>query len=262
MKKLAAILLPLVVAGGTLYLLFAFTTGSTTGGCATALLQGTLVEHDGTLAVESVPPGTISRVSWPFGYGVGSENGTLVLTHLFTTVARVGDQVSVGGGMASDDVTFAGCGPVTLGLMWPTQEAPSEPPRATLAIGGTAYEPCIPPPSGCGYWVTITSEAFGMDRAPLTLHRSYGSAVNGDPEPLTLGEGVSPWIEPGEYDVAFEVGAYSDAASPEPLEDGSLGYPPKVSVACTRRLVVPVGAAVVHLAAAFHGSTCDVTVRW
>lgn len=116
MKKLAAILFPLVIAGGTLYLLFAFMTGAPGGGCATALLQGTLVEQDGTLAVESVPPGTITTVSWPFGYGVGREDGTLTLTRLFTTVARVGDEISVGGGMAADNVTFAACGQVTLGL--------------------------------------------------------------------------------------------------------------------------------------------------
>ncbi len=121
MKKLAAILFPLLIAGGTLYLLFAFMTGTTTGGCPTALLQGTLLEQDGTLAIGSVPPGTVSKVSWPFGYGVGDENGTLTLTRLFTIVAREGDEVSVGGGMASDNVTFAGCGQVTLGLMFPPE---------------------------------------------------------------------------------------------------------------------------------------------
>jgi hypothetical protein len=125
MKTLTAILLSLVVAGGALYLAFSLAMGTTTGGCATALLQGTLVEHDGALGVESVPPGTTTPVSWPFGYGVGSENGTLTLTRLFSVVAREGEEVSVGGGMAADNVTFAACGPVTLGLMFPPEPSPA-----------------------------------------------------------------------------------------------------------------------------------------
>ena len=223
MKLLAAILVSLAIAGGGLWLAVAFALGTTSGGCPAALLQGTLVEQDGTLAVESVPPGTVTKVTWPFGYGVSEEDGTLVVTRLFSTVAREGDEVSVGGGMAADNITWAGCGQVTLGLMFPPQEIPSEPARATLTVTGTAYEPCIPPPSGCGYWVSLTSERFGTDRAALEHNRSYESAAGGTPEPLTLGEGLSPWIDPGAYDLAFEVGAFSDAATPEPLDDGSMG---------------------------------------
>ncbi len=146
MKKLIAVLASLGIAGGALYLGFALAAGTTTGGCPTALLQGMLVEVDGSLGVESVPPGTISKVEWPFGYGVGQEDGTLVLTRLFSTVAREGDEVSVGGGVLGNDATFTGCGQVTLGLTFPPQESPSEPAGATLTVTGTAYEPCIPPP--------------------------------------------------------------------------------------------------------------------
>jgi hypothetical protein len=125
MKKLIAVLVAVLVAlalaGGALYLGFALALGTTTGGCPTALLQGTLVEVDGTLGVESVPPGSVSKGDWPFGYGVGDEDGTLVLTRLFTTVAREGDQVSVGGGSSSDDATFTACGSVSLGLMFPQE---------------------------------------------------------------------------------------------------------------------------------------------
>jgi hypothetical protein len=258
----AVILVSLAIAGGGLWLAAALAMGTTTGGCAAALLQGRLVEQDGTLAVESVPSGTITRVTWPFGYGIGTENGTLTVTRLFSTVAREGDEISVGGGMAADNTTWAGCGQVTPGLIFPPEEIPSEPTRATLTVTGTAYEPCIPPPSGCGYWVSLTSERFGTDRAALGHDRSYESAANGDPEPLTLGAGLAPWIDPGAYDLTFEVGAFSDDATPVPLEDGSMGYPPRLSVACTKRLVVPVGATAVTVDVAYDGSTCDVTVRW
>jgi hypothetical protein len=266
MKKLiavvVAVLAALALAGGALYLGFALALGTTTGGCPTALLQGTLVEVDATLGVESVPPGSVSTVDWPFGYGVGEEDGTLILTRLFTTVAREGDQVSVGGGSSSNDAIWTACGSVSLGLLWKPEEIPSEPARATLTVTAIAHEPCIPPPSGCGYWVNLTSPVFGTDRAPLTHHRSYESAANGDPEPLTLGEGLAPRIEPGRYDLTFEVGAYSDTQSPVVGPRGSLGYPPRVSVACTEHLVVPTGVTAVTVAVDFHGSTCEVAVGW
>ena len=127
MRKLIAALVALVIAGGALYLVMAFATGTTSGGCPTALMQGTLVDVDGSLGVESVPPGSVSKVDWPFGYGVGEENDMLVLTRLFTTVAREGDPVSVGGGFLGDDSSFTACGPVSLGLQWPAEEIPSEP---------------------------------------------------------------------------------------------------------------------------------------
>ena len=73
MKRLVAVLVPLVLAGGALSLGFALATGTTPGGCPTALLQGALVEVDGGLGVESVPPGTVSRMSWPFGYPDGDD---------------------------------------------------------------------------------------------------------------------------------------------------------------------------------------------
>jgi hypothetical protein len=127
MKKLIAALVALVIAGGALYVGVAFAMGTTTGGCPTALMQGALVEVAGSLGVESVPPGSVSKVDWPFGYSVGEEDGTLVLTRLFTTVAREGDPVSVGGGSLGDDSSFTACGQVTLGLMFPPEEIPSEP---------------------------------------------------------------------------------------------------------------------------------------
>jgi len=135
MRKLAVLVFALAMTGGALWLTMALAMGTTTGSCATALLQGTLVEQDGTLAVESVPPGTVTKVTWPFGYGVGTEGGTLVITRLFTVVAREGDEVSVGGGMLSDDVTFNGCGQVTPGLMFPPEPTPSWRARAPLAHG-------------------------------------------------------------------------------------------------------------------------------
>ena len=258
MRKVITVLGAIAVTSGTLGLVFALATAGP-GGCPTALLQGTLVERDGTLAVAAVPGGGVVRVQWPFGYGVDEQDGTLTLTRVFTTVAREGDLVSVGGGEGGPG--FQACGPVTLGLIIPPEEQPSGPARVMLTVTGTAYEPCIPPPSGCGYWVTITSPTSGTDRAPLEHRRSYESAANGGPAPLTLGDGLPPRLAPGAYDLAFEVGEYSDAATMEPLDDGTMGYRPRVSVACTARLLVPVDATEVAVDVTYHGSRCEVVIE-
>ena len=179
---------------------------------------GRLVDADGTLAVEAVPGGPVTRVEWPFGYGVGEEAGTLTLTRVFMTVAREGDLVSMGGGEGGPG--FRACGPVTLGLILPP-EAPRV--GVGLTVTGTAYEPCIPPPSGCGYWVSIGAPGGATWRAPLDHDRTYESAVSGDPAPLTVGDGLPASLAPGGYDLVLEVGEYSDAATPEPLDDGTLG---------------------------------------
>src|SRR3990170_3366780 len=50
------------------------------GGCPTALLQGTLIELDGTLGVQQTPPGQAMPVAWPIGYGVRDDRGVIVLT--------------------------------------------------------------------------------------------------------------------------------------------------------------------------------------
>ncbi|MEI7744998.1 MAG: hypothetical protein WCK58_14765 [Chloroflexota bacterium] len=113
MRKVIAVLAPLAVLGGALLLLFGLVTASP-GGCPTALLQGTLVEQDGTLAIASVPDRRVVAVGWPFGYRVTREEGALTLVRVIWPVAREGDQVSVGGGEGGPG--FQGCGPVTLGL--------------------------------------------------------------------------------------------------------------------------------------------------
>ena len=90
------------------------------GGCPTALVQGTLVNLDGTLGVQPLPPGQPMPVTWPIGYGVRDDQGVFVLTRfLVVDVAREGDTVSVGGGMSADNSTFQGCGPVGNGLLIP-----------------------------------------------------------------------------------------------------------------------------------------------
>jgi hypothetical protein len=260
MRKLIALVAALVAAGGALVLGFAVLAGTTTGGCPAALLQGTLVEQDGTLAVRSIPGDSVVSVRWPFGYGVGQEDGRLTLTRVFMTVAREGDLVSVGGGAGAHDGEFLACGPVSLGLTIPPEQMPSEPPRAKLTVTGTAYEPCIPPPSGCGYRVRLTSPSDGTSHAELEHHRSFENAASGDPTPLPLGEGLPQWIEPGDHELVFEVAASSDDATPEPLDDGTLGYKPQVSIACTWHLVVPPDANAVMVDVTFRGSTCTVVV--
>lgn len=81
-------------------------------GCPAALLEGDLVEDGGTLAVRS-SGGALVGVDWPLGYGVGTEDGRLVLTRLFVVVARPGDRVSMGGGEGGEH-RFRACGPIAI----------------------------------------------------------------------------------------------------------------------------------------------------
>ena len=166
MRWIVATLIAVTIAGGALYLGFALLAGTTTGACPTALLQGELVEEGGSLVVRSIPEGGISKVQWPFGYGVGQEDGALTLTRVFMTVAREGDLVSMAGGSGADDGVFIACGPVALGLAIPPEQVAPDP-GAKLTVIGTAYEPCIPPPSGCGYRASLTSPSGATHRAEL-----------------------------------------------------------------------------------------------
>ena len=114
MRKVLVVIASLGVAGAALVLASMLAVAGPDG-CPTALLEGTLVEQSGTLAVKSAFDGTAVAVRWPFGYGGGEENGTLTLTRVFATVAREGDTVSMGGGEGGAGV-FAACGPVAVGL--------------------------------------------------------------------------------------------------------------------------------------------------
>ena len=81
------------------------------GGCATALLEGTLEAEPstGSLVVRTDDGHAVS-VTWPIGYGIGGgANGETVLTRLFILVARPGDRVSMGGGEGRS-AEFAACG--------------------------------------------------------------------------------------------------------------------------------------------------------
>jgi hypothetical protein len=246
-RRLVAAIVAFAVVGGTLALGFALAAAGP-GTCPTALLQGTLVEREGTLAVASVPGGAVVDVAWPFGYGVERRDGTLTLTRVFMPVAREGDQVSIGGG--SDGSGFQGCGPIALGLTIPA-EPHSDGVPATLRVTGTALQPCIPPPSGCGYWVVVAWTG-GSARAPLAHNRSYESAANGDPAPLTLGDGLPRTLAPGVHELRFEVGEYSDVAS----GDGG----PQVGVACAQRIDVSEDTALILANVIYNGDRCTVEV--
>jgi hypothetical protein len=249
-RRLLAAVAALAVVGGALALGFALAAAGP-GACPTALLQGTLVEREGTLAVASVPGGAIVEVAWPFGYGVERGDGTLTLTRVFMPVAAVGDQVSLGGG--ADGGGFVGCGPVALGLTFPAEPPPDTPVAAILTVTGTAFEPCIAPPSGCGYWVVVAS-GTRVDRVPLTHDRTYENAANGDPAPLRVGEGLLPTLATGSYELRFEVGEYSDA---EPV-----GASPRVGVACHERVDVSEATVRVSAYVRYRGSLCSVEVTY
>lgn len=265
MRKPVSILVAVAVAVGGLWLGWNLLMAGP-GGCPTALLEGVLTEQDGTLVVASVPDGTVSVVTWPFGYGVGTdEDGTLTLTRLFAVVAREGDPVSMGGApfayapgtQEPGDPVFVACGPVTIGLTQPPEELPAQT-GATLRVTGTALEPCIPPPSGCAYWATFVSPTTGTDVAPFDLNRTFESAATGEPEPMTLGPGLPPRVDPGVYELVFEVGVFSDTATRVPLGDGTSGFVPERTVACQVRLDVLAAAADVAVHVTFEGLGCTV----
>lgn len=85
----------LVVLGGVMVL-----ASASSGGCATALLEGTLEEDPSTGGlVVRTDDGHAETVTWPIGYGTGGgANGETVLTRIFIQVAKPGDRVSMGGG--------------------------------------------------------------------------------------------------------------------------------------------------------------------
>ena len=73
---------------------------------------------------------------------------------------------------------------------------------AELQVIGAAREPCIPPPSGCGYGVTLLVP--GGD----SYHAEFVPAVEGGP--LLADIGLPASLPPGSYAVAFETIQVSD----------------------------------------------------
>lgn len=119
-----------IVAGVALGTVFVLGTAST-GGCPTALLEGTLAMQDGSgaLVVIRADAGPV-RVRWPIGYGVGGGgNGELVLTRLFQQVARPGDHVAMAGADGGDH--FNACGVVEVTAQPPNPEPQPIPPAGT-----------------------------------------------------------------------------------------------------------------------------------
>ena len=79
--------------------------------CMDALLSGTLAVNNQTgLGVEN--GGEKMAVEWPFGYTARMELGVIVLVdETGKSVAKVGDEISVGGGFGNQ--LWHACGPVT-----------------------------------------------------------------------------------------------------------------------------------------------------
>ena len=73
--------------------------------CMVALMVGTLARNPQTGLGISGGRGEVTPVLWPFGYSARVELDKVVLVdETGTTVAREGDQVSLGGGLGADDV--------------------------------------------------------------------------------------------------------------------------------------------------------------
>lgn len=109
-RALVVVILAAVAGLGALWGGMMLATAST-GGCATALLEGTLEADPSTgRLVVRTDDGHAVSVTWPIGYGIaGGANGETVLTRLFIQVARPGDRVSMGGGEGGS-ADFAACG--------------------------------------------------------------------------------------------------------------------------------------------------------
>ena len=247
----------LVVGGG--WLAMSLALGTTSWGCPTALVQGTLVELDGSLGVQGPNGGPPGAVRWPFGYAVERRDGTLVLTRLFQVVAREGDVVGVGGGVLGDDDVFDGCGVVTIGWVIPPEPTPEPTPdaKATLVVVATAAEPCIPPPSGCGYAVSLTSASGESWTASFNDRRTYEEVSAGTKAALQLGPGLPTALSPGAYTVTFDLSVYSDVVSFD-ANGNELG--PQPAGACSATLTVPdlAGAHAVPVRAAFDNQACTI----
>ncbi len=72
-----------------------------------ALLEGTLVVVDGCLRLKPTLGETSSVPVWPPDYSLGDDNGVLVIRNgPGEMVARVGDQVQLGGGQIDGDWLF------------------------------------------------------------------------------------------------------------------------------------------------------------
>lgn len=134
MRKVLAILVPVVLVGLGLIALIPLTSGAL-GPCQTALLHGTLAARDGVLVVESADGTETVHVRWPFGYMPGDDGGRLGLWHFVTVIAHEGDRVEMGGGTGVDEV-FNACGPVTVTFVAPTIEPQPIPPPGSAGPQG------------------------------------------------------------------------------------------------------------------------------
>ena len=89
-------------------------------GCATALLEGTLVANGaGGLAVQA-PEGGIVTVHWPSGVGWDTMATGYILTNpLGQPIAHEGEFVSMAGGVPGDSPEFDACGPIAVSASGP-----------------------------------------------------------------------------------------------------------------------------------------------
>ena len=137
--------------------------------------------------------------------------------------------------------------------------APSASPTATLLTGsaelqvtGAAREPCIAPPSGCGYGVTLVVPGGG------SYHAAFVPAVEGGP--LLPDIGLPASLPPGSYLVAFEATQHSDQLRQD--ETGAtITEPPISSIGCAETFSVGSRTKLVRMRVVFDGSDCEVRIR-
>ena len=123
---------------------------------------------------------------------------------------------------------------------------------AELQVIGAAREPCIPPPSGCAYAVTLLVP--GGD----SHHAEFVPAVEGGP--LLPDIGLPASLPPGSYAVAFETIQVSD----EMREDASgemVPAPPVSSIGCAETFSVLSRTSSVRVRVTFDGSDCVIRIR-
>jgi hypothetical protein len=114
MRVGAALLLLLVGAAACAIPTLAPTPTESAELCPAALLEGELIRDDGTGFLVRYDDGLVVAVLWPDGYTVRDGEVRELLDPQGQVVAREGDFISAGGGMAAGDEAFLVCGRFTV----------------------------------------------------------------------------------------------------------------------------------------------------
>jgi hypothetical protein len=148
--------------------------------------------------------------------------------------------------------------PFPTGSAAPTAVTTFPPGAAAFQVVGVLFEPCTPPPSGCGYDVTL----HGPGGVAATVGLAHERVGYGDTSatPLRPEPGLPPTLAPGDYTIVFQSLEYSDVASLVPLPSGGMGYLPEVIEGCRETFTVRAKQATVRVKVTWRYDACTVKV--